>query len=137
MKTPLFAGLVAAAVLASPGYAHTHLASAVPADGSTVTTAPAEFVLTFSEPARLTALSVQKDGAAAQKITALPTTTASQAKVAAPALGNGHYTLNWKVVGKDGHVVDGKLGFTVGGKAAPGKTPEAAHHEGHAQVEQH
>ena len=51
----LVAALLAAA-LSGPAFAHTHLKAAVPADGSTVKAAPATFALTFSEPARLTAL---------------------------------------------------------------------------------
>jgi methionine-rich copper-binding protein CopC len=119
MKKLLLTGLIAAAI-ASPALAHTHLKSAVPAEGSTVASAPTEFVLTFSEATRLTALSIQKDGGAQQKISALPTAAAAQTRIPAPKLDDGRYTLNWRVVGSDGHVVDGKIVFTVGGKATPG-----------------
>jgi hypothetical protein len=38
------------------------------------------------------------------------------------------------VVGGDGHVINGKVAFTVGGKAAPGATAHDAHagHGGHS-----
>jgi methionine-rich copper-binding protein CopC len=124
-QLPVYA-LVAVA-LAGPAFAHTHLKSAVPADGSTVATAPKEFVLTFTEPARITALSVQREGAAEQKIVALPTAATAEAKVVAPKLENGRYTLNYRVVGADGHVMNGKVSFTVGGKPAAGATPQADH----------
>lgn len=128
MKTLVTAALLAAA-LSGPAYAHTQLKAAVPADGSTVETAPAAFTLTFSEPARLTALSVQKDGGAEQKIAGLPAAASVEARVAAPKLENGRYTLNYRLVGADGHVINGKINFTVGGKAAPGATTHdhAAH----------
>lgn len=126
MKKLLVGGL-AAALLAGPAFAHTHLESAVPADGSTVESAPTQIVLTFTEPSRITALSVQKEGAAEQKITALPTTAAAVAKIAAPKLENGRYVLNYRAVGADGHVMSGKVSFAVGGKAVAGAAPQADH----------
>lgn len=125
MKKLLVAGF-AAAVLAGPAFAHTHLKSVVPVDGSTVQSAPTEFVLAFTEPSRIAALSVQKEGAAEQKITALPATAVAEARVAAPKLEQGRYTLNYRVVGADGHVTSGKVSFTVGGKPAAG-APQADH----------
>jgi methionine-rich copper-binding protein CopC len=127
----LLVGGVLAATLAAPAYAHTHLKSAVPADGSTLESAPTQFVLTFTEPARITALSIQKEGAVEQKISALPTTATAEAKVVAPKLENGRYTLNYRVVGADGHVMSGKVSFTVGGKPAAGTPPHADHAHKH------
>jgi methionine-rich copper-binding protein CopC len=116
----LMTTILLAAALASPAFAHTKLKASVPADGSTVETAPAAFALTFSEPARLTSLSVQKDGGVEQKITGLPAAASAEARIAAPKLENGRYSLNYRLVGADGHVINGKVTFTVGGKAAPG-----------------
>lgn len=126
MKKRFVAGLVAA-VFAGPVLAHAHLKSAVPADGSTVESAPAEFVLTFTEPVRITALGVQKENAAEQKISALPPAATAEARVAAPKLESGRYTLNYRVVGADGHVMSGKVSFTVGGKPAAGKASQPDH----------
>jgi methionine-rich copper-binding protein CopC len=128
----LIMGTLLAATLATPALAHTHLKSTVPADGSTVSAAPAEFVLTFSEPSRLTALSIQKDGGAEQKIVALPASATAAAKVAAPKLGHGRYTLNYRVVSADGHVMNGKVTFTVGAMPAPGTAAPPADHGAHS-----
>src|SRR5689334_4543394 len=98
MNRSKFAGLTMMLAFAGAASAHTHLEKSSPADGSTVASAPTEFVLNFGEAARLTALSVQKDGAAEQKIAALPKDAAAKLKVSAPKLENGHYTLNWRVV---------------------------------------
>jgi methionine-rich copper-binding protein CopC len=95
-------------------YAHTHLVKAVPAEGSTVNAAPAKFVLTFNEPARLTALSIQKGTEPAKKLGPLPEAAAAEVSIAAPQLSAGKYVLSWRAVGDDGHVVPGKLTFTVG-----------------------
>ncbi len=41
-------------------FAHAHLEKSVPAEGSVLKTGPQEIVLTFAEPVRITALSLQK-----------------------------------------------------------------------------
>ena len=93
--------------------AHTHLVKSDPADGATVKQAPAKFVLTFAEPAKLTMLSLQKDAEPAQKLTPLPTTAAAEISIAAPSLKSGKYVLSWRALSDDGHVMPGKLSFTV------------------------
>lgn len=125
--TRLIAGALAAALFAGPAFAHTHLKFAVPADGSTVESAPSEFVLAFTEPSRITALSIQKEGAAEQKIASLPAGAVAEAKIAAPKLENGRYVLSYRVVGADGHVTSGKVNFTIGGKVVAGAAPQADH----------
>jgi methionine-rich copper-binding protein CopC len=94
--------------------AHTHLVKAIPADGSTLTASPAKFVLTFAEPVKMTALSLQKDAEAAKKIGPLPTAPAAEVSVPAPKLAAGKYVLSWRAVGDDGHVMPGKVRFTIG-----------------------
>jgi methionine-rich copper-binding protein CopC len=104
-------------------FAHTHLVKADPADGSSLKAAPTKFVLTFAEPAKLTALSLQKDAEPVKKVGPLPTTASAQISIPAPPLTAGKYTLSWRVVSNDGHVMPGKLSFTVGPLAsAPGAT---------------
>jgi copper resistance protein C len=93
--------------------AHTHLKAAVPAEGSTVTASPDHITLTFSEAARLTALTIQKEGGEEQKLTPLPTEAAAHVSVQAPKLTPGKYTVNWRVVSADDHIMSGKLHFTV------------------------
>jgi copper transport protein len=106
--------------------AHAKLVKADPANGSTVTVAPTKFVLTFGEPAKLTALSLQKDAEPPKKIGPLPTDASAQISIPAPKLAPGQYVLSWRVIGDDGHVLPGKLSFTVGpspaATSAPGST---------------
>jgi len=94
--------------------AHTHLVKAIPADGSTLSTSPAKFVLTFAEPVKMTVLSLQKDAEPAKKIGPLPTAPAAEISVPAPQLAAGKYVLSWRAVGDDGHLMPGKLTFTMG-----------------------
>jgi len=107
--------------------AHTHLKEAVPADGSTVSASPKHIMLTFSEPTRITALTLQKEGEAAQKLAPLPTDASAHVMVPAPTLAPGKYTVNWRAVGTDNHVMSGKVEFTVGGPAASAAPTHAGH----------
>lgn len=105
--------------------AHTHLVKAVPADGSTVKVSPPQFILTFAEPARLTALSLQKDAEPARKIGPLPGIASAQISIPAPQLAAGRYVLSWRAVGDDGHVMPGQVHFTVGASGAATSAPGA------------
>jgi copper transport protein len=109
-------------------FAHTHLVKAVPADGSTMTVSPPKFVLTFAEPAKLTMLSLQKDAEPAKKIGPLPTTPSAEISIPAPQLAAGKYVLSWRAVSDDGHVMPGKVSFTVGPSGATTSTPGATGH---------
>lgn len=102
----LFAGIAVA-------QAHAHLRAAVPADGSVVSTSPAQAVLDFSEPARLTAVWIQRSGAARRKIEALPRQSAASVAVPLPKLSPGLYELSWRALSADGHIVPGHIHFTV------------------------
>jgi copper transport protein len=119
------AALMACSALA---FAHTHLVKAFPADGSTVMVSPPKFVLTFAEPARLTALSLQKDTEPAKKIGPLPAAPAAEISIPAPQLAAGKYVLSWRAVSDDGHVMPGKVTFTVGPSGAMTSAPGATGH---------
>lgn len=106
----------ALALITGTAGAHAHLESAIPVDGTTVTAAPAAITLTFSEAAKITSFTIHKDGEAPAKVTPLPQEAAKRLIVAVPALTPGHYTVDYRVVSDDSHVVSGKLTFTV---AAP------------------
>ena len=98
--------------LSALAQAHTHLTAAVPAEGSTVQ-APEHITLTFSEAARVTALTIRRAGEAEQKLSPLPTTNTRQVTVPTPTLAPGEYTVSWRVLSEDGHVMSGSLHFSV------------------------
>ena len=100
----------------SDAFAHTHLEKSVPANGSVLSITPENFVLTFAEPARLTALSLQKGSETPRKLAPLPEAAAKEISIPAPRLMPGQYVLSWRVVSDDGHVMPGKLSFTVTGQ---------------------
>ncbi len=96
--------------------AHTHVEQTMPAEGSTVQP-PQHLMFNFSEAARLTSLSIQREGEAARKLEPLPNAAAAHVMVAAPPLASGRYTVTWRAMGKDEHIVSGSLHFTVSDKA--------------------
>jgi copper resistance protein C len=94
-------------------HAHAHLSASVPQEGSTGK-APEQIELTFSETARLTAISLQRAGEASRKL-APPATSAAHITVPLPKLPPGRYTLSWRLLSGDGHVTSGSLHFSIVG----------------------
>ena len=114
-------GLVASLTLASllcsgPAGAHAHLEKSTPAEGSVLPSPPTALEMSFSEPVRLTALSIQKDQGAKQSVKSLPSAAEQTVRVALTELSPGGYTVSWRVLSADGHIMSGVLHFTVAAK---------------------
>ena len=107
---------LAACLIAGSAHAHAHLERSTPADGSTVNAAPAALEMRFSEPARLTALWVQRAQEPRQAVKDLPTSPDRALRVALPTLAPGVYSVTWRAVSADGHITSGTVRFTI----APG-----------------
>ena len=93
--------------------AHAHLQKSSPADNGVITASPSNLVLNFSEAVRLTALSIQKNSEPVQNLKPLPTAAAQQISVPVPQLTPGTYSVSWRVLSDDGHVMAGALHFTL------------------------
>ena len=93
--------------------AHAHLQASVPRDGTHLAAAPASVSLQFSEPARLTALWIEKAGGERQRLTPPSAKADTHVTVALPKLTPGEYLIGWRAIGADGHVVPGKVRFTL------------------------
>ena len=108
--------LVAGAILTLVAFgaqAHAHLKASNPQEGAVITEMPASISLTFSESARITSVSIQKDQEPKQKLAA-PTSTGEQLSVEVPRLAAGSYTLSWRVASTDdSHIMSGELHFKV------------------------
>jgi len=109
----LFCGL-ALLMFGVAASAHAHLQKSSPADNSVITASPPNLVLNFSEAARLTVLSIQKGSEPKQDLKPLPSAAAQQVSVPLPQLTPGTYTVRWRAVSDDGHVMPGTLHFTLG-----------------------
>jgi methionine-rich copper-binding protein CopC len=98
--------------------AHTELSATVPADRAVLEKAPENLELHFPEPVRLTALSIEKDGAGKRSLGPLPAETTAEFVVALPAIDDGHYVVTWRALSDDTHVMSGEFMFAVGGMEA-------------------
>ena len=106
--------LAAAALLAAlSAQAHTHLSMSMPADKSVVMKSPDHVMLTFSEEAKVTSLTLQKGSEKAQTLGPLPAKASKDVMVMLPPLVPGEYFVNWRVSGEDSHIMSGKFAFTV------------------------
>jgi copper resistance protein C len=93
--------------------AHTALKGAKPADGATLESSPPSIEITFEHAVQMTSISVVAEKAAERKVTFTPTTASTTFTVDKPALVAGHNEVHWKALSKDGHVVTGKLTYTI------------------------
>ncbi|WP_412537710.1 copper resistance protein CopC [Longispora sp. K20-0274] len=128
----LATGLVAAASVATPAWAHARLLSTTPTDGAVVTAPVAAVTLTFTDPLKeqFTTVVVTGGGGAAHASGSarVSGTTVTQRVRDLPA---GPVRVAWRTVSQDGHPVEGQFTFTVttdpagaGRTAVPG-TPGA------------
>ena len=118
MKALIYSAIFS--LIASAAFAHSELTTSTPADKESVATAPRALELHFSEPVRLTALAVTRAGEAAQALEALPKERQKDFSVASPGLTNGVYTVSWRALSGDAHVMTGQFTFAVGEPAARG-----------------
>lgn len=115
MKRNISILLAVTTLAAGSALAHTELATTVPANGAMIAEAPENVQLTFSEPVRLTALSIQKDGERKQSLGPLPSETIEEFSVALPAtIDDGHYVVTWRALSEDTHVMNGEFMFAIG-----------------------
>jgi methionine-rich copper-binding protein CopC len=134
MKIPIY--VAALWLVASTAFAHSELTASTPADKSSIAAPPQELVLHFSQPVRLTALAVTRAGEARRVLDALPKERQRDFAVPSPGLADGQYTVSWRALSDDAHVMTGEFTFAVGGPATPGVAAGAshgAHAPGHAE----
>ena len=121
-----FAGALLAILLVVAGWpargdAHAALASSAPAARSTLSAPPSRVTLTFSERLEPAYARVSVwDAAGAQvdlKDGALDRDNRRVLAVTLPLLPPGRYTVRYRVLSVDGHVVEASFVFTVGSSA--------------------
>lgn len=112
----------AALFAAAPAQAHALLKRSVPANGSTVTQAPREILLFFTEPPEPSLSSIGILDSSGDPVTGVGTPQPEpgnpeglRASVRAGSLADGVYTVTWRTVSKtDGHLTAGSIAFGVG-----------------------
>jgi len=116
--------LAAATVLlgAVPADAHAVLVRSSPADGSRLDAAPARVVLTFDEPVQLVDGMTRAFSSSGTRVdTGDISRSGGDTQVVVPLtpdLPRGSYTVSWRVISADTHVVSGSISFGVQQDAA-------------------
>jgi methionine-rich copper-binding protein CopC len=100
---------------------HLHLVRSAPAANATVSAAPDSIRLWFSQAPELQLTTVKVTGPGTAAVPLAPLAKRDSALVVAKVRGRmaaGAYTVAWRTMSKDGHVVRGTFAFKVG--AGPG-----------------
>lgn len=127
----LVASVIAGLIVAFPGLAHAHNAydSSEPSDGQVVSEAPAEWVVTFEKDVTLDSASAEAIDSSGVRLELGPAQAGSAPNVirfALPVNLSGSITLRWKLIGTDGHVISGRIGFLVDSSAAAVAPPSTS-----------
>jgi methionine-rich copper-binding protein CopC len=112
---------------AAPAAFHVHLTRSEPRADSTLAAAPAAIKLWFSAPIELSVTSVHVTDAANHAVTTAAATQAPGANqpIVFPVTGRlspGRYSVAWRTMSRDAHLVRGTFAFTVAPAVAPART---------------
>jgi methionine-rich copper-binding protein CopC len=116
-----FAVLLAVLAPAAPAWAHNELIGSTPADGATLTRAPATISLRFLQRLNPRFTTIVVSDAARRRVPAgAPVVDGGTGTITLePAPGNGVYTVAYRIVSVDGHTVQGDYDFTVADPSLP------------------
>lgn len=113
-------------MISATAFAHTALKEATPGNGAIIKQGPAHINLTFNGPVKLVKLELMGVGHE------MPTNFESNSVAAAafmietPGMHPGAFTVNWAVIGEDGHTVADSYSFTVDPSATEEHAGESA-----------
>jgi len=108
--------LLGGLVLAPAAFAHAHLQAAQPPVGGTVSAAPTEVVLIFSEAVEPSLCTVEVKDASGARFDAGAAHAGADGKhlaVGLKLLSPGVYTVEWHATSVDTHRTQGKFTFTI------------------------
>ena len=115
-------------LVSTTAFAHTALKEAAPGDGAIIREGPGHINLRFNGPVKLVKLELMGVGHE------MPTNFESNSEpkatfmIETPGMHPGAFTVNWAVIGADGHTVADSYSFTVDPSAAEDHSGEAASH---------
>ena len=113
-------------MISATAFAHTALTEAMPGDGAMIKQGPAHINLTFNGPVKLVKLELMGVGHE------MPTNFGSNSEaknafmIETPGMHPGAFTVNWAVIGEDGHTVADSYSFTVDPSITEEHTGESA-----------
>lgn len=109
----------------APVSAHNSLDSSTPVDGSTLDVAPTTWSLVFKKELPLASATAELVGSDGVRNALQPPTygaTTNAIVFSLPPNLTGVNTARWRLVGVDGHVISGRVAFTVNALTAPSET---------------
>lgn len=124
-------GVFFSAFWATAASAHNSIVGSSPAEGEVVASSPPSWTVSFASEVPLDSASgeiVRADGSRVPLGAPAHGATTSTVVFALPGDLSGPVTARWRLVGVDGHVISGRISFTVGGtstRGAPTNTGEA------------
>lgn len=128
--TALLAAVLTALLLvpATPAAAHNSLQEATPARDARLTAAPTQVTLRFLQRLNPSFTTITLSDAGRRTVaTSAPAVDGATGTVTIDEpLGNGTYTVAYRVVSRDGHPVQGSYRFTVADPAAPAPSAPAS-----------
>lgn len=122
-----------ALLLQLSAYAHTGLKESTPAAAATVNTLPEHLVLEFTEPVKLVKLELMGVGHEMPTKFEANSEAMVSYRIETPGMHPGEFTVNWAVIGADGHAVSNSFSFTVD----PNAPDVVGHTHGHDAAEGH
>jgi copper transport protein len=115
---------ITAAATAADASAHARLLSSSPADGAVLATPPLRVVVRFDDTVRaLAGTTVVRNGDRSSVTAGKATSSGRVVTIPLQRIGEGAYTVKWRILSDDGHTVEGVFAFGVGAGRAP---PSAA-----------
>ena len=94
-------------------FAHTALESANPAEGDVVTEELQEMVLEFNTDLEQGSSFTVEDERGQEVPIGVEISEQSMTGTLGAAIANGTYTVNWEIIGADGHPIEGTYAFTL------------------------
>lgn len=100
-------------MISATAFAHTALTEATPGDGAMIKQGPAHINLTFNGPVKLVKLELMGVGHEMPTNFESNTEAKNAFMIETPGMHPGAFTVNWAVIGEDGHTVADSYSFTV------------------------
>jgi methionine-rich copper-binding protein CopC len=113
-------------MISATAFAHTALTEAMPGDGAMIKQGPAHINLTFNGPVRLVKLELMGVGHEMPTNFESNTEAKNAFMIETPGMHPGAFTVNWAVIGEDGHTVADSYSFTVDPSITEEHTGESA-----------
>ncbi len=114
MKKTLLLLIICLLLFPNSTFAHTSLVSSSPSEGEVLTASPGEIVLEFNtkveQGSQFQVINPSGNGMA---VTGISIEDKMLSGMLSQELQGGEYQIHWKIIGADGHPIEGEVSFTV------------------------